>query len=97
MTLLGTCLTAFRNARHQLVGNSRISSISKMKFILVSSLFHLFIPLNSLFISADDSEITFDPGDIITDIEQIDEGWWKGTGPDGNNGMFPANYVELIS
>lgn len=44
----------------------------------------------------DDTEITFDPDDIITDIEQIDEGWWKGTAPDGRHGMFPANYVELI-
>ncbi|KAI8492741.1 hypothetical protein Bbelb_293380 [Branchiostoma belcheri] len=45
--------------------------------------------------SADD-EITFDPDDIITDIEQIDEGWWRGVGPDGTYGLFPANYVELI-
>lgn len=47
--------------------------------------------------AADASEITFDPGDMISNIEQIDEGWWKGTGPDGSHGLFPANYVELIS
>ena len=46
--------------------------------------------------SEDDTEITFDPDDIITNIEQIDEGWWTGTAPDGHHGMFPANYVELI-
>ncbi|XP_071793501.1 drebrin-like protein B [Asterias amurensis] len=46
--------------------------------------------------AADDTEITFDPDDIITDIEQLDPGWWRGTAPDGTNGMFPANYVELI-
>ncbi|XP_071089461.1 drebrin-like protein B isoform X2 [Haliotis cracherodii] len=45
--------------------------------------------------AADDSEITFDPDDIITNIEQIDDGWWTGTAPDGSNGMFPANYVEI--
>ncbi|XP_071827958.1 drebrin-like protein B [Apostichopus japonicus] len=44
----------------------------------------------------DETEITFDPGDIIEDIEQIDEGWWRGTSPDGTYGLFPANYVELI-
>ena len=44
--------------------------------------------------SEDESEITFDPGDIITDVNKIDEGWWTGTGPDGRHGMFPANYVE---
>uniref|UniRef100_A0A1A9UG75 Drebrin-like protein n=1 Tax=Glossina austeni TaxID=7395 RepID=A0A1A9UG75_GLOAU len=46
--------------------------------------------------AADESEITFDPGDIITHIDQIDEGWWQGLGPDGTYGLFPANYVEII-
>ncbi|KAI3372411.1 hypothetical protein L3Q82_022900 [Scortum barcoo] len=46
--------------------------------------------------AADDTEISFDPDDIITGIEMIDEGWWRGFGPDGHFGMFPANYVELI-
>ncbi|XP_060890040.1 drebrin-like protein B [Labrus mixtus] len=46
--------------------------------------------------AVDDTEITFDPDDIITGIEMVDEGWWRGFGPDGNYGMFPANYVELI-
>uniref|UniRef100_A0A672P680 Drebrin-like protein B n=1 Tax=Sinocyclocheilus grahami TaxID=75366 RepID=A0A672P680_SINGR len=44
----------------------------------------------------DDTEITFDPDDIITGIEMIDEGWWRGYSPDGHYGMFPANYVELL-
>lgn len=57
-----------------------------------------FPPLQLCFhsISDDESEITFDPGDIITHIDQIDEGWWQGLGPDGTYGLFPANYVELI-
>ncbi|KAJ8910282.1 hypothetical protein NQ315_016099 [Exocentrus adspersus] len=47
--------------------------------------------------AADDTEISFDPGDIITNIEQVDEGWWQGLAPDGiTYGLFPANYVELI-
>ncbi|XDV48388.1 hypothetical protein PO909_017807 [Leuciscus waleckii] len=46
--------------------------------------------------AADDTEISFDPDDIITGIEMIDEGWWRGYSPDGHFGMFPANYVELI-
>lgn len=56
-------------------------------------------PLYSLFLffsSENDEEITFDPGDIITEIDTFDEGWWKGQSPDGRFGMFPANYVELI-
>lgn len=46
--------------------------------------------------TADDTEITFDPGDIITNIEKIDEGWWRGQAPNGVTGLFPANYVEEI-
>lgn len=46
--------------------------------------------------AADETEISFDPDDLITHIEQIDEGWWQGMGPDGSYGLFPANYVELI-
>nr|XP_020441155.1 drebrin-like protein A [Monopterus albus] len=46
--------------------------------------------------AADDTEITFDPDDIITGIDMVDEGWWRGYGPDGHYGMFPANYVERL-
>ncbi|KAJ8278271.1 hypothetical protein GJAV_G00085790 [Gymnothorax javanicus] len=46
--------------------------------------------------AADDSEISFDPGDIIVRISMIDEGWWQGYSADGHYGIFPANYVELI-
>ena len=49
-----------------------------------------------LFHSENGEEISFDPGDIITEVDTFDEGWWKGRGPDGSYGMFPANYVELI-
>lgn len=44
--------------------------------------------------SAED-EISFDPDDEITEIVQVDEGWWQGLCK-GMFGLFPANYVELI-
>jgi len=44
--------------------------------------------------AADDDELTFDPDDIITDLEFIDEGWWRGSCK-GRSGLFPSNYVEL--
>lgn len=51
----------------------------------------------SLPLSADDTEISFDPDEIITNIEQIDDGWWRGVRQlDGSYGLFPANYVELV-
>ncbi|KPP76615.1 hypothetical protein Z043_104030, partial [Scleropages formosus] len=43
--------------------------------------------------AAGDDEISFDPDDIITNIEMIDEGWWRGVCK-GAYGLFPANYVE---
>lgn len=46
--------------------------------------------------AADETEISFDPGQLVTHIDQIDPGWWQGLGPDGNYGLFPANYVEIV-
>merc|ERR1712083_377358 len=42
-----------------------------------------------------EDEISFDPNDIITIIEMVDEGWWIGE-CHGRFGLFPANYVELM-
>uniref|UniRef100_A0A914HLL5 SH3 domain-containing protein n=1 Tax=Globodera rostochiensis TaxID=31243 RepID=A0A914HLL5_GLORO len=42
----------------------------------------------------DDDEIGFEVNDLITDIEQIDVGWWRGVCK-GRYGLFPANYVQL--
>lgn len=44
--------------------------------------------------AAADDEISFDPDDVITHIEQIDEGWWRGLCKN-RYGLFPANYVQL--
>ncbi|PAV75921.1 hypothetical protein WR25_01229 [Diploscapter pachys] len=43
----------------------------------------------------DNDEISFEENDIITNIEQIDGGWWRGT-CNGQHGLFPANFVELL-
>uniref|UniRef100_A0A3Q2YE71 Drebrin n=1 Tax=Hippocampus comes TaxID=109280 RepID=A0A3Q2YE71_HIPCM len=44
----------------------------------------------------DASEISFEPGDIIRDVETVDKAWWRGWSKDGRQGLFPANYVETI-
>ncbi|XP_060583864.1 fibroblast growth factor receptor-like, partial [Ruditapes philippinarum] len=44
-----------------------------------------------------DDEISFDPDDIITNIDPIDAGWWMGTTASGERGFFPANYVEVCA
>ncbi|KAJ3611975.1 hypothetical protein NHX12_020254 [Muraenolepis orangiensis] len=41
-----------------------------------------------------DDEISFEADDIITNIEMVDEGWWKGLCGQ-RFGLFPAAYVQL--
>lgn len=38
----------------------------------------------------EDNEISFAEGDTITNVDQIDEGWWSGVAPNGQEGLFPA-------
>ncbi|XP_066510985.1 drebrin-like [Hoplias malabaricus] len=44
----------------------------------------------------DETELSFEPGDIISDVETVDKAWWRGFSKDGRQGLFPANYVETI-
>lgn len=47
--------------------------------------------------AADDDEVSFMDGDVIVDVQQIDEGWMFGrVERTGLSGMLPANYVENI-
>lgn len=48
--------------------------------------------------AADDDEVTFIEGDIIINVEVIDEGWMTGTVQRTNqHGMLPSNYVESVN
>lgn len=29
-------------------------------------------------------------GEIVEDVDQVDESWWTGTGPGGKSGLFPG-------
>ncbi|KAH8270277.1 hypothetical protein KR018_006466 [Drosophila ironensis] len=79
--------------------NTLTDLVNEDDFICQESLGDLGLRARALYDyqAADESEITFDPGDVITHIDQIDEGWWQGLGPDGTYGLFPANYVEIIN
>ncbi|XP_056627486.1 LIM and SH3 domain protein 1-like isoform X2 [Triplophysa dalaica] len=47
--------------------------------------------------AADEDEVSFADGDMILDVQQIDEGWMFGrVERTGQQGMLPANYVEAI-
>lgn len=51
--------------------------------------------------AAENDELSFDSDDLITNIEKVDKGWYKGTitYKDGRKkvGLFPANYVRLLN
>lgn len=51
--------------------------------------------------AAEDDELTFDVDDLITNIEKVDPGWYKGviTYKNGTKkeGLFPANHVRLLN
>ncbi|KAH7711835.1 ULK/ULK protein kinase [Aphelenchoides avenae] len=42
----------------------------------------------------DPGEINLNVGDLVTDIEQVNNGWWRGV-CNGKFGTFPAKHVEL--
>ncbi|XP_076858822.1 nebulin isoform X4 [Brachyhypopomus gauderio] len=49
------------------------------------------------YIAADSDEVSFKDGDVIVNVQSIDEGWMYGTVQrTGKTGMLPANYVEAV-
>lgn len=51
--------------------------------------------------AAESDELSFDVDDLITNIEKVDPGWYKGViaNKDGSKreGLFPANHVRLLN
>jgi hypothetical protein len=45
---------------------------------------------------AEDNEVELREGEYVTNIEFVDEDWWMGQNSQGESGLFPSNYVELI-
>ncbi|OAL44134.1 hypothetical protein IQ07DRAFT_522764 [Pyrenochaeta sp. DS3sAY3a] len=45
---------------------------------------------------AEDNEVELREGEYVEDIDMVDEDWWMGTNSQGERGLFPANYVELV-
>ncbi|XP_029102682.1 LIM and SH3 domain protein 1-like, partial [Scleropages formosus] len=49
------------------------------------------------YMAADEDEVSFQDGDVILDVQQIDEGWMYGrVERTGQQGMLPANYLEAM-
>ncbi|GAP84963.1 putative amylase-binding protein [Rosellinia necatrix] len=45
---------------------------------------------------AEDNELELREGEYVTNIDMVDEDWWMGTNAQGETGLFPSNYVELV-
>ena len=35
-------------------------------------------------------------GELVEQIEQLDEGWWQGVGPGGRCGLFPGTSTFFV-
>ncbi|KAJ6150761.1 hypothetical protein N7470_007355 [Penicillium chermesinum] len=46
---------------------------------------------------AEDNEIDLREGEVVTEIEMVDEDWWLGVNAQGERGLFPGNYVEIAA
>lgn len=69
--------------------------------VRLPNLVHLFLQKHYRavydYAAADEDEVSFADGDLIVDVQQIDEGWMFGrVERTGQQGMLPANYVEAI-
>ncbi|KAI9357783.1 hypothetical protein BD770DRAFT_410603 [Pilaira anomala] len=43
------------------------------------------------------NEMSLSEGELVQQIDQVDEGWWFGVSEDGKKqGLFPANYVQVL-
>ncbi|GAD98521.1 variant SH3 domain containing protein [Paecilomyces variotii No. 5] len=45
---------------------------------------------------AEDNEIDLREGDYVSEIEMVDQDWWLGVNVNGERGLFPSNYVEVV-
>ncbi|KAL3432527.1 hypothetical protein BDV09DRAFT_173784 [Aspergillus tetrazonus] len=45
---------------------------------------------------AEDNEVDLREGEYVTEIEMVDKDWWLGSNAQGERGLFPSNYVELL-
>jgi len=44
----------------------------------------------------EENEINLVEGQVVTNIDMVDDDWWRGINALGQEGLFPSNYVELM-
>lgn len=45
----------------------------------------------------EENEMTLVEGEIVEQIEMIDEGWWSAVGEGGKSGLFPCEFAFLFA
>ncbi|OJJ53285.1 hypothetical protein ASPSYDRAFT_50789 [Aspergillus sydowii CBS 593.65] len=45
---------------------------------------------------AEDNEVDLKEGEYVNEIEMVDKDWWLGLNAQGERGLFPSNYVEIV-
>lgn len=45
---------------------------------------------------SEDNEIELREDEYVVDIDMVDEDWWVGTSSNGERGLFPSNYVQVV-
>lgn len=45
---------------------------------------------------AEENELELQEGEMIHNIDMVDEDWWMGQNSRGESGLFPSNYVTLV-
>lgn len=48
-------------------------------------------------VTQESEDLSFSDGEIIDILEETNADWWKGRNSRGEIGLFPANYVELLT
>ncbi|XP_072940108.1 uncharacterized protein [Epargyreus clarus] len=51
---------------------------------------------NYAYDASEPDELTIRPGDVLRDVDQLSGGWWRGE-LKGRRGMFPDNFVSILT
>ncbi len=57
--------------------------------------YHLIFVCFYSYDAAEDNELSFREGDMITEIEAVSEDWWSGHDQHGNVGLFPGTCLTV--
>lgn len=86
------------NSLNQLVQYHHDASVSRSQSIFLKDMQNKNSVARALFdfVAQDKKELSFKRGDMIIITDVTDDNWWTGRAG-GKSGLFPANYVQIIS